>query len=448
MRPPPGGRRRGPPPPPAGGGFLKILVVAALAVFVIAAAGAAALYLAGPTDLIRNQLIARVKAQTGRDLTVGGPTSFTVWPSLGVAMQDVTLSAPPGMDAPPLLTTKALTVRVGLLPLLKRQVTVDELVLTEPVFRLTADNSGRKSWEFSARGLLAPAGVRYAQAAPPAGTPVTDATPAPATSAPRKLPLEQLALGDVRIERGTVHYADDARGTSESVSDINIKVALPEIAGTANAGGDLVWRGEKLTIGAQLTSPKALIEEAPVRVAAKVSGRPLDLSYDGTLRLGSVFETEGDVALKGPSLMALAAYAGGSPTVALNGAGSFDLTGKLRAVNTTYTLSGLSATLDKAKASGDLAVTTGGDRPIIKGNIKLADLDLNPYLDAGTPPAAAPAAQPAPSPAVQPDSGGAQSIEDLLRQEPAPAEGPRVQGFTQRLGLSAEPLDLSALSSR
>lgn len=469
--PPPGGyppraggpRAGGPPPPPRrpggkppappdrpGGGFLKIITVAVLAVFVLAAVGAAALYLAGPTDVIRNQLIARVKSQTGRDLTIAGPTSFKIWPSLGVAMEDVALSAPPGMTAPPLVTMKSLTVRVGLLPLLQRDITVDELVLTEPVFELRVDKAGRKSWDFAAAPAAAHGPVRLAQLATPERGPVSDAIPATgAADATRKLPLEQLALRDVRVEGGTVHYVDEAGGVSETISGITMQLGLPNITGTAALAGDLVWRGEKLAVDAKLTSPKALLDSAPVQLAADIKGRPLEARYDGTLKLVETLEADGDLALKGNSLKSLLAFAGGQPAGTAATRDNFEINGKLRAGGNTYTLSGLNAAIAKARASGDLAVTTGGARPIVKANLKLAELDLNPYLDGGPPSGAAPTAT-APAttaPSAPQKKGGAQSIEDLLEREPGPAAGPQVKGFTQRIGLSTEPLNLTALAA-
>lgn len=465
-------RAGGPPGGGGGGGALKILAIAALAVFVLAGVAAAALYVMGPADLIRAQIVARVKAETGRDLVIGGPSSFAFWPSLGVTMADVSLSAPPGMTAPPLVGMKGLTVSVGLLPLLKREVTVERLVLTEPNFHLAVDANGRKSWDFAktSAGLRTP--IRLAQAAPADGAAMSDAPPpgaadpsaaadpTPVPAAAPAIGLEQIALGDVRIERGTLTYQDARSGASETVSGIDLKLTLPSINGTATADGGLTWRGEALALNAQLTSPKALLEATPVQVTAALSGQPIDARFEGAVTLGTSVDVDGDVALKGGSLRSLLAYAGGLAGVpGTGGSDPFNITGKLRAANGTYTMSGLNAAIDKAKGTGDIAVTLGGTRPVLKANLKLAELDLNPYLTGAGPAPAAPAAKkaaapqpaapPAGAPAATPDS--AQSINDLLNADPAaapPANGsPQVRGFTQQLGLSDAPLDLSGLSA-
>ncbi len=285
-----------------------------MAIVVLAMAGAAALYIAGPSDLIRNQLVARVKSQTGRDLVINGPTSFTVYPALGVNMADVSLSAPPGMTAPPLITVKNLTARVALMPLLKREVEVQQIILEDPVLSLHTDTSGRRSWDFAEVSEGPAQRIRLAQVTAPAagGAPVSDAAPpaVPAT-APRKLPLDQLALNDVRVVRGTVNYADQKTGASETLSAINMQIGLPNIAGTATLLGDLSWRNEKLDVDARLTSPKQLLDKAPVQVVANVAGRPVNARYDGAVTFADSLETDGDIALKGTSLKALLAFLGG-----------------------------------------------------------------------------------------------------------------------------------------
>ena len=102
-----------------------------------------------PTDYIRREIIARVKAETGRDLIIGGGASFTVFPSLGLRLSGVSLSAPAGMGGEPLLKAANFDVGVRLLPLLRQEIVVDRLELNEPVFSLRVDADGRRSWDMA-----------------------------------------------------------------------------------------------------------------------------------------------------------------------------------------------------------------------------------------------------------------------------------------------------------
>ncbi len=112
-----------------------------------------------PTDYIRREIIARVKAETGRDLTIGGGASFTIFPSLGLRLSGVSLSAPAGMGGEPLLKAANFDVGVRLLPLLRQEIVVDRLELNEPVFSLRVDADGRRSWDMA--GVDLP--VRFAR---------------------------------------------------------------------------------------------------------------------------------------------------------------------------------------------------------------------------------------------------------------------------------------------
>jgi AsmA protein len=441
--PPPSSRyRSGPPDDDGGGGLLKIFAIALLVVIGLAGAGAAVLYLAGPADLVRDQIVQRVKRETGRDLVIKGATSFTFYPSLGVSMSDVALSAPPGMTAPPLISIKSLTASVALMPLLKRDVEVQDVRLVEPVLTLQIDPDGRKSWDFAA--ALSPLGrIRVAQAQSDPRT----TTDVPSASIPNgAIPTPQrLTLGDVRVARGTVIYSDQRSGTQETVSGIDLTIAAPSLDGTAIVNGSLQWRDQALDLTTEITSPNELFKSSAARFVTQIKGRPLDVRYEGNVRFGAALDLDGNLALSSPSLHRLAAFAlKREPSDAPDR--PLAVTGKLTAENNTWTLSGAKAAVDRTKGSGDIAVTTGGARPIIKANLKFAELDLNAILGAPAAGLNSPAPAPISAPSTKPVGPDApQSIEDLLKANPS-QPGTKVRGFSQRAGWSTEPFDFSVLN--
>ncbi len=459
-RPPPGQRPPGgriPPPPPAtryrpgppdggGGGFLKVVAIAALVILGLAAAGATALYVAGPSELVRDQIVARVKSETGRDLIIKGPAAFTVYPSLGVNLGDVSLSAPPSMTAPPLLTTRNLTVSVALMPLLKREVEIEKITFDQPVLSLQVDATGQRSWDFADAGPPAGGRVRLAQAEQDPAI-ATDAPPTPLPGAGGARPaLQRLTFGDIRITRGSVLYVDQRNGAFENISGIDLAVAVPALDATATANGKLNWRGATLDLAAEITSPAQLMQSSSARLVTSLSGAPIDVRYEGTLTFGAALDAEGNFALKSPSLHRLLAFAQKqTPTDAPER--PVNLTGKLTASDNTFTLSGATGAIDRTRGSGDIAVTTGGARPIVRANLKFAELDLNAILG-NTTAGEAPPPPPSPTPAgaAPPDGPPPQSIEDLLNADTPPAPGPKVKGFSQRRGWSNEPYDFALLN--
>lgn len=441
---PPAARYRPGPPDDEGGGsgLLKILAIVVLVIVALAGAGAAALYIAGPADLVRDQIVQRVKRETGRDLVISGATSFTFFPALGVSMSDVSLSAPPGMTAPPLVTIKNVTASIALMPLLKREVEVQNIRLDEPVLSLQIDTNGRKSWDFAA-ALPPQTALRFAQASPDPKI-VTDA---PTAAIPRDtLPaLQKLTLGDVSVTRGTVLYSDLRTKAVETASGIDLTIAAPSLEGTATVNGSFRWRDETLDVSSEITSPNELLRSSSARVVAELKGRPLDLRYDGSVRFIEAVDLDGNLALSSPSLHRFVAFAQKQKPAEIPDR-PLAVTGKLSAADNTWTLSGATGAVDRTKGTGDIAITTGGARPILKANLKFAELDLNAILGAPSaaspPPALARPAQPSAKPA-SPETP--QSIEDLLKANP-PAPGPQVRGFTQRSGWSTEAYDFSLLN--
>lgn len=67
--------------------------ILALATLAVLAIGTVAFLV--PTDAVRDRAIALVEEKTGRQLEVRGDTSFTFFPAVGVALEDVSLSNPP-----------------------------------------------------------------------------------------------------------------------------------------------------------------------------------------------------------------------------------------------------------------------------------------------------------------------------------------------------------------
>jgi AsmA protein len=434
----------GPPnkrPPPRGGSPLLSGLLYALAVLVALAAGAAAFLLMSlPTDAIRDRLVAEVKARTGRDLVVSGPASFTFYPTLGVALSGVSLSAPPAMSAPPLVTMASLEVSVDLLPLLQGELEVKRLVLREPRFHLEIDRDGRRSWTFAARRNRAPVRLASLETAQ-----LSDAVSSPAAeNAPQRAPagFESLALADVRIENGTLHYADARTGTVHDMEAIDTSLTAASIASPLLAKGRLVWRAKPVDFEASLTSVKVVLEDRPAKLTLAVKSEDLDATFDGTASFKERVDADGRLTAEAPSARNLARWLGAELSRS-GGFGPFAVTALVRTGPKGLSLTDAEIELDGATARGQLAVETGGERPLLKATLKVSELDLNTY--AATPPPPAPAApagaSPAPDPA--PDSKApARSIDDLLDRD-APAT--RIRGFAARAGWSREPIDLSLL---
>lgn len=94
-----------------------------------------------PNDY-RDDLAALVKQKTGRELTLGGNLSVSVFPWLGVRAYDVSFSQPVGLGKGNMLQVGEVDLKVKVLPLFKKQVEVATVVLKQPTIHIITSKEG------------------------------------------------------------------------------------------------------------------------------------------------------------------------------------------------------------------------------------------------------------------------------------------------------------------
>lgn len=126
--------------------ILKIIAwLIGIVVIVIAAAAIAIPLFFDPNDY-KQQITDTVKDKTGRELVIKGDIGLSVFPWLGVDLGTVEFSNAPGFGAEPFARVEAAQIRVKLVPLFKKQLEMDTLVLKGMALRLSKDKSGKTNW--------------------------------------------------------------------------------------------------------------------------------------------------------------------------------------------------------------------------------------------------------------------------------------------------------------
>ncbi|EGM79408.1 uncharacterized protein involved in outer membrane biogenesis [Rheinheimera sp. A13L] len=127
------------------------------------------------------EITQKVEQQTGRQLHIAGDIGWTVYPSLGVSLSDVTLSNPEGFVPEQMLEVSTLVAAVALMPLLNKDLQIQQLHLDGVTVNLVTAKNGRTSMD----GLTSDQAVASAPAE---------------TTAPVSAPgSQQLQLEDVSI---------------------------------------------------------------------------------------------------------------------------------------------------------------------------------------------------------------------------------------------------------
>jgi uncharacterized protein involved in outer membrane biogenesis len=149
-------------------------------------------------------LAARVKAATGRELSVHGPIEYKLSLTPKVVLPDVAFENAPWSKTRQMLTAKRVEAQVALLPLLSRRFDVIEFILVEPVITLETDASGRGNWEF--------------------GPPATNTGASTSTASTSANPTA-FGIGNFEIRQGTLTYRDGGSGklTSASIERMSMR---------------------------------------------------------------------------------------------------------------------------------------------------------------------------------------------------------------------------------
>lgn len=324
-------------PPPRGrrtlawaGGILAVLAIAIAALFAV-----------WDWNWFRGPLARMASARIHREVTIAGDLDVNLWswrPSATVA--GVSIANPDWAGKANLGSIGKITVKIRFVPLLWGRLDLRQLRLDQPNFALLADRQGRRNWDFS------------------------DGR----DTGPTKLPL----IHNFEIVDGRLRYLDAKR-------DIRFQ-------GVLNAH-ERYWDRRR---GFELNGV-GTINGAPFR--AQLTGGPLlnidrntPYPFNADVRAGqNVITAHGrvpkpfdlgriDVALtaRGPDLAQLFPLTG----LALPNSPPYDMRGTLVRDGHLWKIDDLAGRVGRSDIAGDLAVTTGGERPLLKASLASRSLEF------------------------------------------------------------------------
>lgn len=344
---------------------MKLLVRMFLAVLVLAIGAVIAVPFLLPSGWIAEKVAEQVRAQTGRTLTFSDDTSLSFYPDIALVLRNAKLSNPPDMPDGFVVAMDTLRLKVGLEPLISRKVDVKEFVLQKPVVNLLVTGDGKSNWRF---------GEAVASPAPADGT--TNETV-------DSLKPTEFALGPIKIVEGRLRYLDERTATALKADAINAEISLPRLDGPVEINGDLVWNGEKISLGLKADTPAALADDGRTRAALTVSARPVSMSFSGQMSLTRGVRLGGDVNIKTPSLRGLAKWVR-SPLAPGKGLGAFSAKGALAYGDSTIGLKNATIHLDGMKIVGDTTISLKGQRPRVTARVGVDQVNVNAYTAGGS----------------------------------------------------------------
>lgn len=304
-----------------------------------------------PGKKLADVAVARIEALSGRQMALQGDITTKVFPRLSIQTGPVTLSNASWAKSGPMLSAEGLEVGVKILPLLKGDFVFRDIKIVAPKVQLEVAKDGRRNWEFTP------------------SEPQVDGTSVMGSNG--------VTVDLAQANSARFHYVNHQSGTEKLLTQVDLKARFPDFRGQVDVVGSGFFEGTLFEIDTVVNRPLDLLSNqiSTLQVNGKLGG--LSYGFDGKFGLvGPVMEGELSVSLtKGSELFEDMSFAKYPLTNEVSFLGSVTRTES----GALFVRSG-ELEIEGHSVSGDLDVTFGRDRPLVKGVLKAQDVDLKPFL--------------------------------------------------------------------
>lgn len=280
-----------------------------------------------------------VKAQTGRELRIGGDLDVDLGRVSTVTADRITFSNAEWSRVPRMASADRVEVDIETWPLLlKREFRIPALRLRKPDLRLEKGPGDVGNWVWERRG-------------------------------------DGLQFRRLWVDDGRFQYLDAPRKTDIKIKVASRTAASPGAAAPIAVDGGGRWQGNPLTVQGRAESPLALTtEDAPYRIDLTVQAGPTRAHARGTL-LDPLQLRDFDLqlALSGQDLEDLYPLIG----IATPSTPPYKLDGRLTREGATWKYDRFTGVVGDSDLAGSASVTTGGKRPFLRADLVSKRLDFD-----------------------------------------------------------------------
>ncbi len=206
-----------------------------------------------PTDTYRSKLESELSQTFARDVKIIGDIKLSTFPLVMVETGAVTLSNPTGFSENNFVDVQAMSAKVKLWPLLRKQVEISGVSLNSPTIRLEKQANGQVNWSLSD---------------------TSETPPAPKESGPYKRDGRYTeydpSLALLQISNGKVIYSDASAGQNVVIENINLDLRAPSLRSPLELNGDLIIDGLATRLNAEVKSPHDFLSGEATAFQAKI----------------------------------------------------------------------------------------------------------------------------------------------------------------------------------
>jgi AsmA protein len=161
----------------------------------------------------KDLLAQTVEKQTGRKLYIQGPIDKSFFPWLGAHVGALQFSNAAGFDETPMAQLQEVQVRIKLLPLFKKELVVDKLVVHGLKLHFARNAQGVSNWD----DLIAQ------RETPTPAEPPPEVPKSPAPAAPLRQQIAAFYIGGIDIQDATVVWDDRQAQARYELSELNVQ---------------------------------------------------------------------------------------------------------------------------------------------------------------------------------------------------------------------------------
>jgi AsmA protein len=198
-----------------------------------------------------------VEDATGRELTIAGELELELFPWLALRTGRVVLGNAPGFIGP-FLTLEGARAKVKVLPLLRGEVEIGELMLEGAALRLAVDTAGRDNWS-DLRGADGEA----------------DAAGDARGAGPR------VTISGVAVSGATLEYRDARDGSAVTVSELGLRTSAIEPGSPLTVAGEMRFAVAGVAAGTPLEGRLRYAATIIMGRAVRITNLELGLDAEG-----------------------------------------------------------------------------------------------------------------------------------------------------------------------
>ena len=343
--------------------YLKLAIKAFLGIVVAMVLFAVTLYILVDPNDYKKEIAALVESSTGHKIKINGNIALSVFPWIGVEVNDVELENPPGFQGKMLAHVARIDIKARLFPLLASRLEMSTVTVRGLHLNLQVNKQGRENWQA--------AGAGSKTEKPKAG----------------KSGKVNLNISGIAITEANVHYVNKQTGAEYFISDLNFETGnigsgqANDVSITLNVKTSK--RGKPLKAGFKgllsfdskadtLSLKKVTLTLGKAKLYGELAGSSVQTQpeFKGRFKSGTI------------DLRALLAQLG-TPIHAMRSKHSlrkFSFNSTLSYKNNLLSLGNLNIKLDNSSLTGSLGLRLGSEVPAFSFRLTLDRLNLDDYL--------------------------------------------------------------------